>query len=567
MTGVTQQSLNDISRRTTRRIGGRMAVDSSNPEVIRMPIPRLRALLAGALMIIPILVSAKSPEQLQLRILQTRNSGNVDYQLVRAAKGNFQAKAPLPDERAGDLVLVGRDAAGRELFRRAVRNPGILRAESFDPATGRIEESRDIERPAGVVEVEIPDAAGLRSVDLVERPARSSGRAAAPAPVRRLGRDELDRALAGASAPVAGAAVLATQWLWQSGATSQRLDLVLIGDGYTAAQMAQWHSDAQMVANGYLNDPLFAANKTKLNILRVDIASAQSGVTEPGISRNSALGTVVGCFNTARLVCPNETLVYNAVDPVTPADGRDLIVVVANTQTYGGSGGTVGAVTMHPQAIEIGLHEIGHAAFGLADEYDTGTCATNSEPSEPDVTMAWTKAAAKWGSLISTGTTVPTPVGYYPAGTVGLFTGAKYCISGVYRPTQDSRMRTLGQPWYAVNEARAQVVFNYYAGTSNTVNASGSLAGAGASANYPSGTSFHSANGGWFYVSTLGPASANFNLVLYKWSGSAWVVVSQSAQNGSNDSLMYFGTGGYYYTAIGSLSGSGSYTLSYSFPS
>ena len=527
---------------------------------------RLRLLLAVALAIYPMMVSANPPEQLQLRLLQTRNSGNVDYQLVRAAKGKFQAKAPLPDERAGDLILVGRDGEGRELFRRAVRNPGTLRAESFDPATGRIEEARDIERPAAVVEVEIPDAAGLQSVDLVERPANASARAAAPAPVRRLGRDELDRALARASAPVAGAAALATQWLWQSGATSQRLDLVLIGDGYTASQMAQWHTDAQMIANGYLNDPLFATNKYKMNILRVDIASAQSGVTEPGITRNSALGTVVGCFATARLVCPDETLVYNAVDPVTPADGRDLIVVVANTQTYGGSGGTVGAVTMHPQAIEIGLHEIGHAAFGLADEYDTGTCATTSEPPEPNVTMAWAKAASKWSSLISTGTTVPTPVGYYAAGTVGLFTGAKYCTSGVYRPTQDSRMRTLGQPWYAVNEARAQIVFNYYAGTSNTVNASGSLSGTGATANYPSGTSFHSAAGGWFYVSTLGPASANFNLVLYKWSGSAWSVVSQSAQNGSNDSLMYFGSAGYYYTAISSLSGSGSYTLSYSFP-
>jgi hypothetical protein len=221
---------------------------------------------------------------------------------------------------------------------------------------------------------------------------------------------------------------------------------------------------------------------------------------------------------------------------------------------------------MHPQAIEIALHEVGHAGFGLADEYDYGTCATATEPAEPNVTMAWAKASSKWGSLISSGTAVPTPTGYYPAATVGLFAGAKYCTSGVYRPTQDSRMRTLGQPWYAVNEARAQVVFNYYAGTSNTVDASGRLAGPGATANYPSPNAFHSAAGGWFYVSTVGPAGSNFNLLLYKWNGSAWVLVSQSAQNGSYDTIMYSGTGGYYYTAITALSGSGSYTLSYSFP-
>ncbi|HEY9023301.1 MAG TPA: M64 family metallopeptidase, partial [Burkholderiaceae bacterium] len=502
--------------------------------------------------------------QLQLRILLTRESGNTDYRLVHVAKGDFQAKAPLQEERAGDLLVVGRDAAGAELFRRAVRNPGVHRAEIFDPATGHIALARDIQRSDGVVEVEVPDLARLRSVDLAERGATSS----VPAPIRRIAREELDRMLTASktSRLAATTAALPTQWLWQSGPTSARWDLVLIGDGYTASQMAQWHADAQTIANGYLADPLFAANKYRMNILRVDIASVDSGVTEGGVTRNTALGTVVGCYATARLVCPDETKVYNAVDPVTPPDGRDLIVVVANTQTYGGSGGNVGAVTMHPQAIEIALHEVGHAGFGLADEYDYGTCATNTEPAEPNVTMAWAKAASKWSSLMSSSTAVPTPTGYYPAATVGLFTGAKYCTSGVYRPTQDSRMRTLGQPWYAVNEARAQVVFNYYAGTSNTVNVSGSLSGPGATGNYPSPNSFYSSAGGWFYVSTVGPSGTNFDLRLYKWNGSGWALVSQSGQNGSYDTIMYSGTGGYYYTAITSLAGSGSYTLSYSFP-
>lgn len=506
--------------------------------------------------------SARGDEALMLRIRQVDVAGTRAYELLDAERGRFQTRAPLRESRADDLVVVGRDENGRELFRAAVRNLGVHHAESFDPATGRIESARDIPRSGGVVEVHVPDAAALAALDLYER-------SAGAVLLKRLSRQDLNAALlAHDKPPMAGrASPTGSAWLWWSGATNARMDLVLIGDGYTSAQMGQWAADAKRLADGFLADPLFAKNKNRMNILRVDIASLDSGVTEGGVTRRTALGTVIGCYATPRLVCPDETLTYNAVGAITPADGRDVIVVVANSQTYGGSGGNIGAQTMHPQAIELGLHEIGHTAFDLADEYDVGTCSTYSEPPEVNVTRATTKPTIKWSSLIAPGTVVPTPTGYYANGTVGLFAGAKYCPSGVYRPTEDSRMRSLGKPWHAVNERRADSVFAYYApGSPDTVTVTGQLSGPGATDYLPKDAAHYSANGGTFKVSSTGPGHANFNLLLYKWSGSAWVLVAQSAQPGSTESISYAGASGYYRAAITSVSGSGQYTATYTFP-
>ncbi len=46
-----------------------------------------------------------------------------------------------------------------------------------------------------------------------------------------------------------------------------------------------------------------------------------------------------------------------------------VVLVVVNAQVYGGSGGSVGVFSLAPGATEIALHEMGHTAFGLADEY------------------------------------------------------------------------------------------------------------------------------------------------------------------------------------------------------
>ncbi|WP_374437630.1 M64 family metallopeptidase [Inhella sp.] len=426
-----------------------------------MSTPRL-ALLVSAL---SLLSAGAQAQQVLLRIQQ---DGQQQLSISHAQKGRFALQPERSEVAEGELLVIGRDAQGQELFRQATRRPNHIRAEVFDPRTGKIQQAKDLSG-AGALEVRLPYPEGLASIELQEQRSGRVGISSANA-LKRIGRNEIE-ALAQADAvarsrisPMAVAS--GSAMLWESGATGARMDLILIGDGFTSAELGRWQTEARRIADGILADPLFARHKNAFNIRRVDVASAQSGVSEGGVTRNTALGTVIGCYNIERLVCVDENKVLNTVSPLTPADGRDVYLVVANSSTYGGAAlGNVGTMTLHPQSIEVALHEIGHSAFNLADEYDYGSCGTSSEPSEVNVTRQTSRANIKWRQFINANTPVPTQAGSVANGTVGLFQGGKYCTSGVYRPTENSRMRALNNPWHGVNEARAQAVFDSYTGT------------------------------------------------------------------------------------------------------
>ena len=457
-----------------------------------MPHVRSRsALLATGL---GLLAATAQAQDLLLRIQQ--DGGSQAYAISHAQKGRFAGQPARPEVQEGDLLVIARDAKGQELFRQALQRPSRQRAEVFNPRTGRIEHAQELSRD-GAVEVRLPYGEQLASVELQEQ---RSGRVAlsAAAALKRLSRQEIEALVEadGRQRAALSSAAASTALLWDSGPSAARMDLILIGDGFTSAEQARWQTEARRIADGILADPLFARHKNAFNIRRVDVVSPQSGVSEGGVTRNTALGTVIGCYGIARLVCTDENKVLNAVSPVTAPDGRDIYLVVANTTTYGGAAlGNVGTMTLHPQSTEVALHEIGHSAFNLADEYDYGSCATSSEPSEANVTRSSARTAIKWRQFISAGTPVPTQAGALPNGTVGLFQGAKYCTGGVYRPTENSRMRALGYPWHAVNETRAQAVFDAYVAAGNVLPA---ISSQPASVTIPKMRAGHSSACQWF---------------------------------------------------------------------
>ena len=130
-------------------------------------------------------------------------------------------------------------------------------------------------------------------------------------------------------------------------------------------------------------------------------------------------------------------------------------------------------------------------------------------------------------------------------------------------------MRTLGQPWHQVNENLVAAVFEFYGGGGNQpVEVSRRLSGTNDSDNYPRTVSgsHYSAFGGLFSLNVDGPRWANFQLYLYKWDGSAWLLVDRSERARSKEVIAYNGTPGYYYAQVLSAEGGGRYTLNYTFP-
>jgi hypothetical protein len=119
----------------------------------------------------------------------------------------------------------------------------------------------------------------------------------------------------------------------------------------------------------------------------------------------------------------------------------DLVMMVVNDPTYGGSGGQIFITSLNTDSAEIVRHESGHTFGGLTDEYADAYPVTPEE--KPNATAQTNRASIKWTAWISTNTPLPTPDIPANFGVVGLFEGAEYQATGWYRPKHDCKMRSI----------------------------------------------------------------------------------------------------------------------------
>jgi hypothetical protein len=259
-----------------------------------------------------------------------------------------------------------------------------------------------------------------------------------------------------------------------NGRSSNRVDFVVLGDGYTAEEMTKYASDVETFVLSVFNQEPFKEYASYFNVLRVDVVSAESGADKPasGIYKNTALDATYYCGQIQRTVCVNSSKVNDVLSRSVAADQRDVILVLVNDPEYGGSGGSIGVASTHPQCVELILHEEGHTFGLLADEYSDSppTCINSMEPSEVNVTREKNRDLIKWNQgggppigWIDPGTPIPTTG--FATGIPGLYEGARYCTSGLYRPTFNSKMRSLGMPFEQVNtEQLVKRIYNRVSG-------------------------------------------------------------------------------------------------------
>lgn len=404
-------------------------------------------------------------ENISLRLTYSEGRSGIVFQPSHAEIGEFAVTPNRKHDNGASWRVISRNAKGVIVYETTVANGLDFNAEGFNPKTGDIEVARSVRLHSGVFEVAMPYDMDVASIEVLPNAvgkkamlAQADGAPLAKFDRKALGEtlgkskvariNAMSTALAAAAAPVS---------LYASGATGARMDFVLVGDGYTAADMPKWQADASRIAQGMLANPLFVTHRNAINIWRVDVASNQSGVDEPakGIYRDTAFDSAFDCFGVERSICVDETKVLNTLSAVTAPDGRDVVMVVSNSSRYGGAATPVTVrMSADADAPAVAMHEIGHTAFLLADEYDYGTCAAG-EPGQINVTRDLSRTQTKWGSMIAGTVAIPTVPGSVQNGTVGMFKGGKYCTSGVYRPTESSIMLNIYSPWHAVNEKRA----------------------------------------------------------------------------------------------------------------
>ena len=241
-----------------------------------------------------------------------------------------------------------------------------------------------------------------------------------------------------------------------NGTASNRVDITILGDGYTAEEMQKYRDDVQTLMAQFFNNDPFREYRSFFNVHRIDVISSQSGADHPerfpALFVNTALDATYNCNATQRLVCVNfskvNTIVGNSVAP----SQRDIVFVIVNDPEYGGSGGAIAVTSTHPDVLELILHELGHSFGFLTDEYGgppPPSCINNVEPSAANATRAAERALIKWNHWIGASTPLPTQTMFQ--GVPGLYQGAAYCDAGLYRPTLESKMRVLGQPYEQIN--------------------------------------------------------------------------------------------------------------------
>jgi len=267
--------------------------------------------------------------------------------------------------------------------------------------------------------------------------------------------------------------VLGPTKIVDAGPPEQRWNVVIVSEGYRSDEMAQFAIDAQQFAGAVLAAAPFDRLKPAINIYRVDVTSKESGAKDPtkcggtGAKPRTYFDTSFCTNNIRRLLVAKNSRVLKVVDKHVPQWHMAFLAV--NSPISGGSGGPVATFSKAPGSLEIAIHEMGHSAFGLADEYEYySNCAesghnkhSGGEPSQPNITTNKNRATTKWRSLIQASTPVPTTANADCAhcdpqpspvavGTIGLFEGADYYHCNVYRPEFDCRMRNLNRPFCAV---------------------------------------------------------------------------------------------------------------------
>ena len=255
--------------------------------------------------------------------------------------------------------------------------------------------------------------------------------------------------------------------LVDNGPPSNRVDVVFVGDGYTQANLTAGVYDqhiqsyvSYMFGPGTtLNDP-FDRYAEFFNVHKINVVSAQSGADKPsqGIFVNTALDAAYGSAGLDRLLTINNGKANTVRNQNLSGTGitADMQLAVVNDTKYGGAGGSWAVFAGGSgSAQEIALHELGHSFSNLADEYsDLGGAYVGGEPSEPNATK--NAAGAKWSRWAGFDD---------PRGAnldVGVYEGAKRYPMGIYRPSSNSKMRSLGQPFDAVSrEAFILDIYNF----------------------------------------------------------------------------------------------------------
>ncbi|MDO9257026.1 MAG: M64 family metallopeptidase [Bacteroidales bacterium] len=255
-----------------------------------------------------------------------------------------------------------------------------------------------------------------------------------------------------------------------SGDPAQKVDIVILPEGYTPVEMDKFKADCDKFTAGLFTFEPYAKNRDKFNIRAVLAPSTESGTDIPGekVWKNTIMNSSFYTFDSERYLMTYDNKSVRNLAANTP---YDQIYILVNSSKYGG--GAIynyysTSVNSNSSSAKIFVHEFGHGFAALADEYDDGSTSFNDmyplnlEPWEPNITTL-VKFETKWKDMLPANTPVPTPIENGSGMKLGVYEGGGYVAKGVYRPASDCLMRTFrGNEFCPVCNAAIQKMLDFY---------------------------------------------------------------------------------------------------------
>jgi hypothetical protein len=201
-----------------------------------------------------------------------------------------------------------------------------------------------------------------------------------------------------------------------SGDSSKKVDLLILGDGYTQAELPKFEAQARRMAEHLFTVSPFKERAADFNVWALTVPVPESGVSRPstGVHHASATGLRYDIFGSERYALTLDNRKFRDLASYAP---YEFVEIVFNGQTYGGGGifGQFSTAAADNDWIDyLFVHEFGHHFAGLADEYYTSPTSYAAvsgekvEPWEPNVTALHDPKHVKWAARVQKGTPVPT---------------------------------------------------------------------------------------------------------------------------------------------------------------
>jgi hypothetical protein len=268
-----------------------------------------------------------------------------------------------------------------------------------------------------------------------------------------------------------------------AGPEGSRLSLVVLGDGFTQSQQTDYNDAVRrLVVEGALGDGPFRESLQAINVYRVNLISADAGVSErvydeQGTPSDASDDTITSdtvrntplhyIFSGSWAHCWLEPSAHSRprIDDVlnSRVPDWDYVVIILNNPGFGGCGGGGFAVVPLGVGADVVSHEFGHSIGGLADEYcQSPNAYTGGEPGAPNLTIATSRTSLKWRRFVARTTPIPTaqgacvnfgagrPVDWSGSDDAGLFEGGGTVSTGIFRPVENCRMNGNSPPFCPV---------------------------------------------------------------------------------------------------------------------